>query len=133
MKYRLITGPTLGLALNALVLAAGSGTTGMGEAPLIAPSGSGNTQQTGGTARPAPGSRMSGTVESINTGDNRVRIRDGSGIITEYQINEGTRFNSDGRKRRFSDMKTGDSVNFETNPDNGIIHLDFGSTPRKTR
>ncbi len=109
----------------------GTGQTGT-EKPTVSPSGAGTTQRgidpTGSV--PAGGSQMTGTVESVDRTGNKVRIRDAQGRITDYTFDPNTNFTSDGRKRRMSDVKAGDNVTFETNPDKGLLQFDFGTQPQ---
>ncbi len=78
------------------------------------------------TGAPMTSSPITGTVESIDRSGNRVRIRNEQGLVTEYNINNDTSFTNRGKTGKFTDVKTGDSVTMENNPDAGVSKVDFG-------
>src|SRR4051812_40525860 len=113
MKKQLIQGLLTGMAISGIVFAAD--TTGPGievrgagadDGATVAPSGSGNTATS--TDRDNSGVTISGKIDTIDRTGNRIWVRDTSGQIRQYKVNDGTSFTSNGREVKFSDIKPGD-------------------------
>lgn len=114
-----------------------SGVIDRNTAPLIAPSPAqtpaGSMQGVNPGRSDSAGTPTTGTVESIDRSGNRVRIRDAQGRINEYHIRDNTRFMRGEKKGRFSDVKVGDSVEFESTSDMGIKKFTTTTTPKTSK
>jgi hypothetical protein len=80
----------------------------------ITPSGSGNTQN----ALPPAVVGFKGTVVSVDSATNRVRVRGDDGRISDYVVNKKTRFQDGTKKPNLADVQAGDPVILDYNRQN---------------
>ncbi len=73
--------------------------------------------------------RATGTVQSVDPQTNQITIQDSTGHNTTYNVSKDTTFVSENAQRKFTDVKAGDGVNLDCNPDLGVINVEI--VPRK--
>lgn len=86
-------------------------------APLFAATNEG-TSNTPTTVN-ANSTTLTGMIQSIDRQDNRVRIKDASGTVTEYKVDDRTDFRRGEDQIKFGDVKPGNAVAFIA--DEGMI------------
>jgi len=110
---------TIALSGISLVMA---DTTTYRDSISVEPSGAGNSVITPGALTNT--GLMVGTIQSIDSSRNVLRIQDGSGIIREYRVSDASLFHNGSGPDKFSDLKAGDKVSFTATRKNGELMIE---------